>query len=99
MNAPQPGPEQRQKAERLAAMPLADVVAYLTRGDDIPTHTDIQYELARREILAAGEVVVAMTAAKASADRASTWLIVFSAVIAALTVALVILTAVLVVRH
>lgn len=98
MSVPQPGPGQRRKAEQLAAMPLDDLVAYLTRGDDMPTHTDVQYELARREIRAAGQVVAAMAAAKTSADRASRWLIVLTVVIAALTVVLVILTAVLVAR-
>lgn len=92
LSVPQPGPGQ------LAAMPLDHVVAYLTRGDDTPTHTDIQYELAGPEICAAGEVVAAMAAAKASPDRASRWLIVLTVVIAALTVVLVVLTAVPVAR-
>jgi len=87
----QPTPEQTQKSMQLQQLPLDQLVALLTQAGTVLPHTDIQYELTRRQI-------TAMTAAKRAADRFSWVLIGLTSVLLVLTGVLVWLTSELVTK-
>jgi hypothetical protein len=73
-------------------------VVYRLQRNETPAPAYVQAELQRRALVASTELRDALHASRRAADNASRWLIVLTVVIALLTVALVVLTAVLIAK-